>query len=69
MQWGNSFEVLSWNFQLRVLNKFYSSPSYFGKKMKPSRCSIGGFSSGKKILIASEAWMLPMGIFVHWKVL
>jgi hypothetical protein len=37
--------------------------------MKPSRCSIGGFSSLKRILRASQAWKLPIDIFVHWKIL
>ncbi len=52
IQWGNSFEFLSWNFRLRILKKFYSSPPFFGRGMKPSRCSIGGFSSLKRILKA-----------------
>jgi hypothetical protein len=37
--------------------------------MKPSRCFIGGFSSSKRIFIASQTWKLPIGIFVNWKVL
>ncbi len=37
--------------------------------MKPSWCSIGSFSSLKRILRASQTWKLPIGIFVHWKVL
>jgi len=69
IQWGNSFEFLSWNFRLRVLNFFCSSPSSLGKRMKPSRCSTGGFSNVKRIFRASQTWKLPISIFVCWKVL
>jgi len=34
IQWGNSFEFLSWNFRSRVLKKFYNSPSSFNRKIK-----------------------------------
>jgi hypothetical protein len=54
IQWGNSFEFLSWNFQSKVLKKFYSSPPSRGKRMKPSRCSTRGFSKSKRIPRASQ---------------
>jgi len=34
IQWGNSFEFLSWNFRSRVLKKFYNSPSSLNRKIK-----------------------------------
>jgi len=40
---GEFFQVLELQFWLRVLKKFYNSPPFFDKKMKPSRCSIRGF--------------------------
>jgi hypothetical protein len=45
--------LLSLNFRSKVLKKFYLSSPSFNRRMKPSRCSIGGFSSLKRILIAS----------------
>jgi hypothetical protein len=69
IQWENSFEFLSWNFWSRVLKKFYNSLPSLDRRRKPSRCSIGGFSSSKRILRASQTWKLPIDIFVHWKVL
>jgi hypothetical protein len=51
---GNSFEFLSWNFQLRVLKKICSLPPSLNIKMKPSKCSIGGFLSLKKIFKTSQ---------------
>jgi hypothetical protein len=50
---GNFFEFLSWNFRSRILKKNYSSPPSLSRKMKPSRCSIRGFLSLKRILRAS----------------
>jgi hypothetical protein len=51
---GDSFEFLSWNFQSKVLKKFYSSPPSCGRRMKPSRCSTRGFSNSKRIPRASQ---------------
>jgi len=62
-------EFLSWDFQSKVLKKFCSSPPSLDKRMKPSRCFIGGFSNSKRIPRASPTWKLPTGIFVRWKVL
>jgi hypothetical protein len=50
----DSFEFLNCNFQSKVLKNFYSSPPFLGRRMKPSRCSMGGFSSLKRILRASQ---------------
>ncbi len=49
----DSFEFLSWNFLLKILKKFCSSPPSFSRRMKPSKCFIRGFSSLKRILRAS----------------
>jgi hypothetical protein len=51
---GNPFEFLSWNFRSRVLKKFYNSLPFLDKRMKPSKCSIGGFLSSKRMLKASQ---------------
>ncbi len=66
---GEFFQILELEFQSKVLKKFYISPPSLGKRMKPSRCYIGGFSSLKRILRASQTWKLLTDIFVRWKVL
>jgi hypothetical protein len=54
IQWENSFKFLSYNLWLKVLKFFCSSPPFINKRMKPSKCCIGGFSSLKRILRASQ---------------
>jgi len=66
---GEFFRVLELEFWWRVLKFFCSSPPSLGRRMKPSRCSTGGFSSLKRIFRASQTWKLPICIFVCWKVL
>jgi hypothetical protein len=51
---GEFFQILELEFQLKVLKKFYSSPPSRNRRMKPSRCSIGGFSNSKRIPRASQ---------------
>jgi len=68
-QVGEFFQVLELEFSVKNMKKFSNSPPSIGRRMKPSRCSIKGFSSLKRILRASQAWKLPIGIFVRWKVL
>jgi hypothetical protein len=53
IQWRNLFEFLSYNFQWKVLKLFCNSWHFLNKRMKPSRCFIGRFSSLKRILRAS----------------
>jgi hypothetical protein len=66
---GEFFQVLKLEFSVKNSEKFYNLPPFFGRRMKPSRCCTGGFSSLKRILRASQTWKLPIGIFVHWKIL
>jgi hypothetical protein len=40
-----------------------------GMRQKPSKCFTCGFSSLKKMFRASQTWKLPVGIYIHWKVL
>jgi len=47
------FRVLELEFSIKNSKFFYNLSFSLGKRMKPSRCSIGGFSSLKKIFIAS----------------
>ncbi len=60
---------MSWNFWSKVLQKFYNLPPSLSKRMKPSKCSTGGFSNSMKVPRASQIWKLFIGIFVRWKVL
>ncbi len=64
---GEFFRILELEFSIK--KKFFNSPPSLDRRMKPSRCSIGGFSSSKRILKASQTWKLPIDIFVRWKVL
>ncbi len=66
---GEFFRVFVLKFLVKRFEKICSSPPFFGKKMKPSRCSIGGFSSLKRIFKTSQTWKLPIGIYVRWKAL
>jgi hypothetical protein len=50
---GEFFQVLVLEFRSKVLRIFYSSPPFFDRRMKPSRCSIGNFSSLNRIFRAS----------------
>jgi hypothetical protein len=62
---GEFFQVIEMEFRAKVLKKFYNLPPFFDKKMKPSKCSIGSFSSLKRILKASQAWKMPIDIFIR----
>jgi hypothetical protein len=62
---GEFFRVLELEFPVKSLEKFCSLPPSLGRKMKPSKCSIRGFSSFKRILKASQTYKLPIGIFVR----
>jgi hypothetical protein len=42
---GEIFRTLKLDFQFKVLNFFCSLPPSLGRRMKPSKCSTGGFSS------------------------
>jgi hypothetical protein len=66
---GEFFQVVELEFPVKSSKFFCNSLPFFCRRMKPSRCSIGGFSSSKRILRASQNWKLPIGIFIHWKVL
>jgi hypothetical protein len=59
---GEFFWVFKLEFPIKSFKKICSSPPSFGKRMKPLRCFIGGFSSLKKILRASQTWKLAIGI-------
>ncbi len=62
---GEFFRVFELEFRSRVLKKFSNLLPSFGRRMKPSRCSIRGFSSSKRIFRSSQTWKLPIDIFVH----
>jgi hypothetical protein len=51
---GEFSQVLELDFRLRVLKKFCNLPPTLNRRMKPSRCSIGSFSSLKRIFKASQ---------------
>jgi hypothetical protein len=50
---GEFFRVLELEYWLKVLKKNCSLPPYFNRRMKPSKCFTGGFSSLKRILKTS----------------
>ncbi len=62
---GECFWILELEFPIKNSKKIYSLPFSLGRRMKPSRCFIGSFSSLKKIFITSQTLKLPIGIFVH----
>jgi hypothetical protein len=66
---GEFFRILELEFPVKSFEKLCSSPHFLGRRMKPSRYSIGGFSNSKRIPRTSPTWKLPIGIFVRWKVL
>jgi hypothetical protein len=66
---GELFQVLELKFPVKSFKKNLQFTVSFGRRMKPSRCSIGGFSNLKRILIASQTWKLAISIFIRWKVL
>jgi hypothetical protein len=66
-QVGEFFQVFELEFSVKSMKKFSNPPPSIGRRMKPSRCFIGGFSSLKRILRASQTWKLPIGIFVRWR--
>jgi hypothetical protein len=51
---GEFFRVLELEFLVKSFEKNYSSPPFFDRRMKPSRCFTGSFSSSKRILRASQ---------------
>jgi hypothetical protein len=51
---GAFFQVFKLKFSVKNSKKICSSPLSFGRRMKPSKCSIGSFSSLKRILKASQ---------------
>jgi hypothetical protein len=50
---GEFFRVFELEFSVTNFEKILQLTTSFGRRMKPSRCSIGGFSSLKRILRAS----------------
>jgi len=66
---GEFFRIFELKFPVKSSEKFYSSSSSLGKRMKPLKCYTGGSSNSKKIPSASQTWKLPTDIFVRWKVL
>jgi hypothetical protein len=52
---GEFFRVIELEFPVKNSDFFFCNlPPSFGRRMKPSRCSTGGFSSSKKIPRASQ---------------
>jgi hypothetical protein len=66
---GEFFQVLELEFPVKSSKKILQLVTFFGRRMKPLKCSIRGFSSSKRIFRASQIWKLPIDIFVHWNVL
>jgi hypothetical protein len=62
---GELFRVFELEFLVKNFENIIQLTIFFDQRMKPSRCSVGGFSSLKRILRASQTWKLPIDIFVH----
>jgi hypothetical protein len=51
---GEFFRVLELEFSVKIFLKKIIAPTISSRRMKPSRCSVGGFSSLKTIFRASQ---------------
>jgi len=50
---GEFSRILELEFPVKSSENFWSSPPSLSRRMKPSRCSTGGFSNSKRIPKAS----------------
>ncbi len=66
---SNEITYLLSRHAIALIERYFLMGSLISRRMKPSRCCTWGFSSLKRILKVSQTWKLPIGIFVHWKVL